>query len=346
MLSGSTVDGGGKDELPKAMSTSGCPAAIPAAPVSFINGHSILFDGITITQTRRCQVSALDGSGQLIKLLPIVMPDDRPDPCIEDSFFLQATHDIKFSAVRQSMPPMRCYSFVDEMDRLNTSAANEQERQYLSRCSLHKHKIYLPGLTRNVSAVNMAKNVLNAATDLQWADAATARIEVSFIVMAIEYGMTTQIVFTLDSLLGGQTKMKGSLKSVTAACMQRGTNWSCADLLFLVYFFVRLLEECNEVLGSIFGTTLCWQRCSAVRKCRFRNDSAKYDSSLNTDYTSFLPHGLRRGLFWWIPFCSGGKERAKTQQTAAKAFDAFVHNEVVKDGKPVRGDFPGSMTCL
>ena len=200
--------------------------------LTFVNEYALLYKGILIRQKRHCQIASINADGELHRITYREhQGQQQGSSCISNEMFDETDEDIEYfssgggGGERDVLPAFECYRF----DRTSIAAAGNlsaREATWAQRARIGKDAIFIPTQTGNAAALTAARALLTAASAAQWADPATAAVDVSFIVMSIQYGVVTEVKLTCDYHLGGHIVTGFRMRSISASMLDGWSGWS------------------------------------------------------------------------------------------------------------------------
>eukprot|EP01045_Picozoa_sp_COSAG04_P029196 COSAG04_NODE_4736_length_1918_cov_2.150632_1_plen_495_part_01 len=242
--------------------------------LTFINEYALLYQGILIRQTPHCQLATIDSSGELHR--EQLFSDDVE--CKTNSEFVETDQDITYfpgTGSESVLPGRGCYDF----DLASLAASrNDSEAMWIRRARVTKEHIFIPTATGHHAAIAAGQAVLQAASDARWADPSTAQVEISFLIMSVQYGMLTEVSLTCDYHLGGVRRSKTpaplcfassfltmslaqhvetdfSMRSMSAGMLNTWRGWyrwqrwePWGDTVFVLILAVRLVLELRVII--------------------------------------------------------------------------------------------------
>ena len=194
----------------------------------FVNDYALLYKGILIRQTRHCTLATIGGNGELDR---IRLPESERSTCKDNAMFTQTDADIEYASEHSgrsngtspTLPSFACYDF-DRWAFANQSSADEAS--WVARTRIGKEEIFIPTGNGDPSAMAAAKAVLQTLVADQWIDPATASVDISFIVMSMQYGVVTEVQLTCDFHLGGHMKTDFSMRSMSPSVLVPYDGWT------------------------------------------------------------------------------------------------------------------------
>lgn len=195
----------------------GSTTATGHSDLTFLNEYELLYQGVVIRQKPHCAMVSVHPSvdgGYLFHR------SARPGvDCKESTQFKQVSRKITASMSDHSIPAQGCYRFDLEELRHRESTPADQ-RDWIRRARMTKSEIFIPTSTVNASALDAAQTLLEFAKEARWVDPTTAEVEVSFLVMSLEYAMLSEVALKCEFHLGGYVETDFSMRSTVASVFE------------------------------------------------------------------------------------------------------------------------------
>eukprot|EP01043_Picozoa_sp_COSAG02_P067634 COSAG02_NODE_10940_length_1828_cov_1.215732_2_plen_296_part_00 len=139
--------------------------------------------------------------------------------CKESTQFKQVSRRITGSMSDHSIPARGCYRFdLEELRHRESTPADQSD--WIRRARMTKSEIFIPTSTVNASALDAAQTLLEFAKEARWVDPTTAEVEVSFLVMSLEYAMLSEVALRCHFHLGGYVETDFSMHSTVASVFE------------------------------------------------------------------------------------------------------------------------------
>jgi len=204
----------------------------PTDQLMFVNEYALLYKGLLIRQSRHCSLATINGDGELHRIR--LSGSDRTR-CTANEMFDETNEDIVYfpeqpsdgpttsSAGVTRLPSFACYKFNRSEIAKNLSP---NEAGWVKRARISKRGIFIPTATGDAAAMGAAKALLQAAAAARWVDPATANVDVSLIVLSVEYGMVTEITLSCNFHLGGHIETNFHMRSMSPSMLTPVYGWT------------------------------------------------------------------------------------------------------------------------
>ena len=154
---------------------------------TYIDEYTLLFEGLRIRQTLHCELASINAKGHLHRLQHH-SASRLFRSCELNAMFAETDDDVDYyrpsNRPREEVPPAGCYEFGVESVAAGTGSA--EERKWLRKSKYTRREIFLPLRAGQAAPLAAAQALLNATSNSEWADPATAIVDASFMVMSLE----------------------------------------------------------------------------------------------------------------------------------------------------------------
>ena len=256
-----------------------------AEQLIYFDRATVLFSGLSLRQASHCSLATVGGRTGKLRSRSYLGGQTPPYlvptlPCVESPLFANA-RDIVAPSVH--LPPRACYRPTNLTALAETQPV--ELRQWVLRSHVDKMVVYVPCSSTSLDAARAAQATLATVKSGLWADASTARVDIEFLALSIEYGLLTEVQVSLDFHLGGSTTARYKMRSVSGNVIQNSSYDAvdCAFIVFLACWLGRELYELwkawtypNDKVGSgSHYTSVChrwvrpqtwWRRCKPSRR--------------------------------------------------------------------------------
>jgi hypothetical protein len=153
----------------------------------------------------------------------------------------------------------------------------------------------------DLELMKAAQSILSKAEADLWLDASTARVDVEFLALSIEYGLLTEIKLSIELHLGGSSTVSYTMRSVSGNVIQN-SSYNVVDCAFIVYLACWVGIEFYEL----------WKAWT------FPNDKV----GSGAEYTSVC-HRWVRPQTWWRK-CKPSRRQTQLRNLAVKSFLVYA----------------------
>ena len=196
--------------------------------LTFVNEYELLYQGIVLRQIPHCTLAAIKGVDDELFRRHTEVKDCKQstqfDKVSAKAFFTAESLDGDDSTDDTNagrLPAYGCFKFDLQQLRDDPTTPTEQ-REWIDRARMDKKEIFLSSSSASPAALEAAKTVLRKAAESQRVDPSTATVEISFLIMSLEFGMLTEIVLKCDFHLGGYVKTGFTMRSVVPSIFEPG----------------------------------------------------------------------------------------------------------------------------
>ena len=120
-------------------------------------------------------------------------------------------------------------------------------RQWILRSHIDKMVVYIPCSSTSRVAARAAQATLSKAQTDMWIDASTARVDVEFLALSVQYGLLTELKLSFELHLGGGTTVSYKMRSVSGNVIQNSA-YDAVDCAFIIYLALWIGVELYDCL--------------------------------------------------------------------------------------------------